>query len=197
MTLEVEFQMDPMTLKAEMGEIYDVTGDEYEQGYADGKAAADAFVAGSATSYSSATLTALRNNVFQDFTALKTVDFPNVKTVGQNAFRYCSALTEISLPAAEELGSQTFMYGGLVKGVFPALRKIGESVFHGVPTLAALVLSGNTVCELNGTRAFFNSGIEKGTGYIYVPDELVDSYKAATNWSTYAAQIKPLSELEG
>ena len=32
-------------------------------------------------------------------------------------------------------------------------------------------------------------------GYIYVPDALVDSYKTATNWSTYADQIKPLSEL--
>ena len=32
-------------------------------------------------------------------------------------------------------------------------------------------------------------------GYIYVPDALVDSYKKATNWVTYADQIKPLSEL--
>lgn len=196
MTFDVTLQMEPMTLNAEMGTIYDTTGDEYERGYREGKAEADAFVAGTVTSYASTSLTVLRNNVFQDFAALKTVDFPNVKTVGQNAFRYCSALTEISLPAAEELGSQAFMYGGLVKGVFPSLTKIGESVFQGVPTLSALVLSGKTVCELNGTRAFYNSGIEKGTGYIYVPDDLVDSYKAANNWSTYAAQIRPLSELK-
>ena len=31
--------------------------------------------------------------------------------------------------------------------------------------------------------------------YFYVPDNLVDSYKAATNWSTYANQIRPISEL--
>ena len=30
--------------------------------------------------------------------------------------------------------------------------------------------------------------------YFYVPDDLVDDYKAATNWNAYANQIKPLSE---
>lgn len=32
------------------------------------------------------------------------------------------------------------------------------------------------------------------TTNIYVPDALVESYKTATNWSTYAEQIHPLSE---
>jgi hypothetical protein len=36
--------------------------------------------------------------------------------------------------------------------------------------------------------------IEKGTGYIYVPADLVDSYKAATNWSTFAAQFRALED---
>ena len=31
-------------------------------------------------------------------------------------------------------------------------------------------------------------------GKVYVPNESVDIYKAATNWSTYADRIKPLSE---
>ena len=31
---------------------------------------------------------------------------------------------------------------------------------------------------------------------IYVPDNLVNSYKTATNWSTLADKIKPRSELE-
>ena len=40
-----------------------------------------------------------------------------------------------------------------------------------------------------------NDTIIRGTGYIYVQDNLVEQYKSATNWSTYADQIKPLSEL--
>ena len=37
--------------------------------------------------------------------------------------------------------------------------------------------------------------IANGNGYIYVPDADVETYKTATNWSTYANQIKGLSEL--
>lgn len=43
--------------------------------------------------------------------------------------------------------------------------------------------------DLKGTT------IEKGTGYVYVPDDMVDTYKSATNWSAYASQIKGMSEL--
>lgn len=36
--------------------------------------------------------------------------------------------------------------------------------------------------------------MKSGTGYIYVPAALVDSYKAATNWSTYADQIRAIED---
>ena len=46
------------------------------------------------------------------------------------------------------------------------------------------------------TNAFGNTPIGKGAGHVYVPDELVDAYKTATNWVAFADQIKPISELE-
>ena len=52
------------------------------------------------------------------------------------------------------------------------------------------------ICTLS-SNVFANSSVASGTGFIYVPDDLVNSYKAHTNWSAYASQIKPLSELEG
>lgn len=43
-----------------------------------------------------------------------------------------------------------------------------------------------------GNDAFLVTG---GANYIiYVPDESIEAYKTATNWSTYADRIKPLSE---
>lgn len=45
------------------------------------------------------------------------------------------------------------------------------------------------------TLQFNNTKIANDEGYIYVPNYLVDSYKATTNWSNHAAQIKPISEL--
>ena len=50
------------------------------------------------------------------------------------------------------------------------------------------------MCVLTSKYALYNTPIAKGTGYIYVPDALVNDYKKATNWSVFANQIKPLSE---
>lgn len=57
-----------------------------------------------------------------------------------------------------------------------------------------MIRNASAVVTNGGANTFSNSAIASGTGYIYVPDALVEDYKVATNWSTYAAQIKPLSE---
>jgi hypothetical protein len=49
------------------------------------------------------------------------------------------------------------------------------------------------ICTLSNSNAFKNTAIANKVGYIYVPDELIEQYKTATNWSVYASQIKPLS----
>lgn len=63
------------------------------------------------------------------------------------------------------------------------------------PNIKTLVLRASSICSLGSTNTLENSLIANGEGYIYVPDNLVNLYKTATNWSTYANQIKPLSEL--
>lgn len=63
------------------------------------------------------------------------------------------------------------------------------------PNIKTLVLRASSVCSLGSIDILKNSLIANGEGYIYVPGNLVNSYKTATNWSTYANQIKPLSEL--
>lgn len=63
------------------------------------------------------------------------------------------------------------------------------------PKIKTLVLRASDVCSLGSTNTLKNSSIANGEGYIYVPDNLVNSYKTATNWSTYTDQIKSLNEL--
>ena len=75
-------------------------------------------------------------------------------------------------------------------------------------SLIKLVIDTNELIPLKSSEAFTSCYHILGTvnstynpngdkdGYIYVPDSLVENYKSATNWSTYATQIKPLSELE-
>jgi len=78
----------------------------------------------------------------------------------------------------------------------PSVTSINSSAFLSTTITNLIITQSESVCVLNNTNAFTSSSIAKGTGWVYVPDELYDQYIIATNWSTYASQIKPLSELE-
>ena len=41
---------------------------------------------------------------------------------------------------------------------------------------------------------FSSSGITTTSGYIYVPDNMVNSFKTASGWSSYANRIHGISE---
>lgn len=70
-----------------------------------------------------------------------------------------------------------------------------RNMFYDCTNLNTLIIDGNDVFPMTNTNMLQNSLIANGGGYVYVPDNLVDSYKSATNWSTYASQIKGMSEL--
>ena len=75
---------------------------------------------------------------------------------------------------------------------------INSYAFSYCTKLANLVIYANNgtsdICALYNSNALNNTAIANKKGYIYVPDDLVENYKTATNWSVYASQIKPLSE---
>lgn len=75
------------------------------------------------------------------------------------------------------------------------ISEIGPASFRECGSLSSLVVYSESVPILSNSNAFLLTPIADGTGYIYVLDDLVDSYKSATNWSTYAEQIKSISEL--
>lgn len=73
-----------------------------------------------------------------------------------------------------------------------------SSMFQFSSKLEAVVIDSPSVFRLTNSNAFNGtpiSGNYATKGYVYVPDDLVDEYKSATNWATYADAIKPLSEL--
>lgn len=77
---------------------------------------------------------------------------------------------------------------------FPVATSIKNYAFRDCTNLTALILRNATLCTLSTANGFRNTPIESGTGYIYVPSALVDTYKAATNWSTFAAQFRALED---
>jgi hypothetical protein len=95
-----------------------------------------------------------------------------VTTPGTNAFMQCANLSVADLP---NITTITWM-------------------MFGDTNLTTLILRSPTMCVLGNTNAFDNTPIKNGHGYIYVPSALVDEYKAATNWSTYAGRIRAIED---
>mgnify|MGYP004476956295 FL=1 len=124
--------------------------------------------------YKNTVATKIRNVCFNGYTKLVSVEFPAVTSVGVQSFQNCTSLK---------------------KADFSVLTNISVWAFNVCKALEALIIRTNSVCTLAGINAFANnSGIMAGTGYIYVPSTLVDSYKSATNWSTYADQIRAIED---
>jgi len=94
----------------------------------------------------------------------------NVTSVNSSAFGGCSRLTEMELPAS--------------------LTSIAAGAFINCTAILEYTFLSTTPPTLGSTNAF--TGINAACK-IYVPDANVNDYKTATNWSTYANYIYPLS----
>ncbi len=132
---------------------------------------------------------------FQGCTKLETVEFENVVSVGVQTFRGCSKLTNVIIPNAEDIAMQAFQECVSLKvAEFESkVKSLGDYVLYKCTGLEKILCRAITPPTLGGTHAFNNTN----NCPIYVPDAALEVYKTATNWSTYADRIHPLSELEG
>ena len=122
-------------------------------------------------------ITSMVNDAFNGCTNLALTELPSgVTSIKPRVFNGCTSLTEMTC-----LGNITTIETGAFNGC-TKLSKFALPNITSVPTLSS-------------TDAFRSTPIASGTGYIYVPDDLVESFKSATNWSTYADQIKAISEM--
>lgn len=124
---------------------------------------------------------------------------PACKTIGNSALAYVP-MESIVLPLCETLtGNDCFYNNTLLKTIdFGALKKVeGFGFMTGASSLQSIIIRSTT------PPTFVRPAASDGhfsqvpdTCLIYVPDESVDTYKAAAVWKTRAAYIRPLSELE-
>ena len=121
--------------------------------------------------------TIMRDTAAGYCTALTKATLPYVKSLVRYAFRNCTALQTV------DLGSDSV-----------EKLTISANTFNGASALTTLVIRTNSVSTLQNTTAFTGTPIANGTGCIYVPSSLVDSYKAATNWSTFVNQIRAIED---
>lgn len=115
-----------------------------------------------------APLTKVAGYVFCNCSSLESIDLSNVESIGAEAFYNCSSLLEINISK---------------------VTSIKNSAFAKCTSLQRVIVNNTTPAVIEGS-VFSNTNLCP----IYVPDASVDAYKVATNWSTYADRIKPLSE---
>ena len=137
--------------------------------------------------------------------ALKTTDFSSVETISNSTMSGGSsssdknyAMTELNLPALKTVGDSCLQYFmALTKVTFgSSVTALGASCLRYCSALNTIIFGAETsAVPTLGTNALAGTAIASGHGYIYVPDALLTTWKAASNWSTYANQIKGLSEL--
>ena len=164
-------------------------------------------------------VTSIGNYAFNGCSSLSEITLPDTLTsIGGAAFYGCSSLADISLPASlTSIGGSTFNSCSLLTRVInlentkvtsignyafngcsslseitlpDTLTSIGEAVFKYCSSLQYIRIEATTPPTLASTNA-----IPSKIGAIYVPDESVAAYQAATNWSSFASKIKGISEM--
>lgn len=141
-------------------------------------------------------LTTLGANAFQNCSGLASVNLPMLTTIPSYAFGSCSSLTECVFPAATSVEANAFrMCSSLKKLDFAKLTAIANNAFYSATALETIILRNTSgVCSLAGLYALYGTKIAAGTGYVYVPSALLDDYKAASNWSSGADQIRAIED---
>ena len=146
----------------------------------------------------------LGTRVFYNCAKLYSLELPKLETItdGSYTFSGVRVIKEINLPSLTKITNMVAFFQNCQQ--IPTIKlpllggtTIGNTCFDNNYRLNTLVLGGDTLNPLGSTNAFRNAGSYSSEGLsIYVPDNLVDAYKSATNWVAMADKIKPMSELE-
>jgi hypothetical protein len=92
--------------------------------------------------------------------------------VAENTFENCSNLTMVDLPN---------------------VTSVGREAFNGCSSLNVFILRSETICE-GDYGMLDNTPITQGTGYIYFPSSLIDTYKNRGYWNAFKDQFRALED---
>jgi hypothetical protein len=138
-------------------------------------------------------VTSISAYIFYNCYALTYISIPSgVTSIGTNAFDSCYSLSSIIIPSGtNSIGAYAFYYCySLSSIIIPSgVTSISASIFYNCKKLKDYQILATIPPTLTAGAFTGLSMITK----IYVPDASVATYKAATNWTTYAAYIYPIS----
>ena len=125
---------------------------------------------------------------------LKKIYFPKLEYIGDQAFNACSGLGNLYFPSVKTIG--TYAFGGVWRTeemVFDNIVDFNDMTFYQCWSLKRLIIRTKDIVPTIGSRSFYQcyhilgevhdtinpDGLQDG--YIYVPDNMVEQYKSATN----------------
>ena len=113
-----------------------------------------------------------------------------VTSIGDNAFSSCSDLKTINIPnSVTSIGSSAFMTCNNLSTVVigTGVTSIGTQAFYSCNGLRCMIINATTPPALGSNSISNNTNLK-----ILVPAASVDTYKAASGWSTYASKIEAI-----
>ena len=138
----------------------------------------------------------ISDSLFAYCQALVSVSLPNtITTIGTGSFSYCNSLKTISIPSSVTLIYSTAFYNcySLTSISIPSsVTSIGQNAFYNCYCMKQYKIYRKPTPTALSTTVFNNIN---STCKIYVPDAALSTYKTATNWSSYANYIYPLSDI--
>ena len=165
-------------------------------------------------------LTTLANYAVYQNNGIKRIKLKNATSIGDRSLSECANLESVDLPVATSIGNYCCrMSSKLVNVNMPKVNKITQSCFQGNTSLAyidlhvaegfastcfdgctnlsTLIIRTITPTNLpptSGSNFLRNTSIAAGSGYIYVPFEMIEKYKPSGNWQAYASQFRALED---
>lgn len=164
-------------------------------------------------------VTSLSQYAFSGCTSLKKINLENIKTL--EGYNFVSALdgTEVRMPKLSSIkNNQAFYRSGVTVLDFTGSTfTITKDAFAEASSRLTKVILPNTIISIGWTAFAYCKSLKtfivlastppglqsdtfrstNSTFIIYVPDNSVEAYKTATNWSAYANKILPISQYKG
>lgn len=126
---------------------------------------------------------AITRNCFWGDIKLRNVDLSNLESIPTQAFESCHSLEEIDLPKCVGISREAFNRCSALRTVrVPNLESWGESPFPYCDSLESVYI-GSRVTYVGG-----NCIPTSGSAKIYVPNDMVDTYKNGV-FSSYSSRI--------
>ena len=138
---------------------------------------------------------------------LTALNLPSVTSIGQQIIYGCNKLKSLALPSLTAASQNALREAQYVETIdLPKLTTIPAQMFYGCRGLKTLILRLPTMVTLANTSAFTtcyrilgsdNPGFNPGggiNGYIYVPEALVEEYKADATWSKFIDNFRAIED---